>query len=208
MTQKEEETMKRNSKTTYLVEMSLLVAIILIMAFTPIGYIKTFGLEITLIVVPVTVGAIILGPVGGAILGAVFGITSFIQCFGLSAFGAVLLGIDPIATLILCIVPRLLMGWLTGLIYVGLIKHKSMKNFKVIITNLAGPLMNTFFFMSFLVIFFYKTDYIQGMVTSVGAKNVFAFLIAFVGINGLVEAIFCFLVGSAITKALQMALKR
>lgn len=48
--------------TKYLVELALLVAIVLLMAFTPIGYIKTFGLEITLIVVPVAVGAVTLGP--------------------------------------------------------------------------------------------------------------------------------------------------
>ena len=44
---------KNKFSTKYLVEMALLVAIILLMAFTPIGYIKTAGLEITLIVVPV-----------------------------------------------------------------------------------------------------------------------------------------------------------
>ena len=53
---KEEETMNRSSRTVKLVEMALLVAIILILAFTPLGYIKTLGLEITLIVVPVTIG--------------------------------------------------------------------------------------------------------------------------------------------------------
>ena len=85
---KEEETMNRSSRTVKLVEMALLVAIILILAFTPLGYIKTLGLEITLIVVPVTIGAIILGPLGGAVLGAVFGITSFIQCFGMSPWSS------------------------------------------------------------------------------------------------------------------------
>lgn len=54
-----------------------LVAIILIMAFTPLGYIKTVGIEITLIVVPVAVGAVTLGPTAGAILGGVFGFASF-----------------------------------------------------------------------------------------------------------------------------------
>ena len=52
---------KNKFSTKYLVEMALLVAIILLMAFTPIGYIKTAGLEITLIVVPVAVGAVTLG---------------------------------------------------------------------------------------------------------------------------------------------------
>ena len=73
---------KKTFSTKYLVEMALLVAIILLMAFTPIGYIKTAGLEITLIVVPVAVGAVTLGPTAGAILGGVFGITCFIQCLG------------------------------------------------------------------------------------------------------------------------------
>lgn len=61
---KEEETMNRSSRTVKLVEMALLVAIILILAFTPLGYIKTLGLEITLIVVPVTIGAIYFRTIG------------------------------------------------------------------------------------------------------------------------------------------------
>ena len=69
ITRKEEETMtQKKFSTKYLVEMALLVAIILIMAFTPIGYIRTAGLEITLIVVPVAVGAVTLGPAAGTIL--------------------------------------------------------------------------------------------------------------------------------------------
>ena len=183
---KEEETMNRSSRTVKL------------------GYIKTLGLEITLIVVPVTIGAIILGPLGGAVLGAVFGITSFIQCFGMSPFGAVLLGINPFGTFVVCVVSRILMGWLTGLIYKGLSKFPKMKNWKILIANLAGPILNTFFFMSTLVIFFFSSDYIQSLA---GGLNPFRFVIAFVGVNGLVEAAACFVVGSAITKALQVAMK-
>ena len=47
----------------------------------------------------VVIGAIILGPTAGAILGGVFGITSFIQCFGISAFGTLLFGINPVLTI-------------------------------------------------------------------------------------------------------------
>ena len=85
---------KKKFSTKFLVEMALLVAIILIMAFTPLGYIKTAGIEITLIVVPVAVGAVTLGPAAGAILGGVFGLASFLRCFGLNAFGAMLLSIN------------------------------------------------------------------------------------------------------------------
>lgn len=199
--------MRKNGRlnTTYLVEMALLIAIILIMAFTPIGYIKTLGLEITLIVVPVAVGAIVLGPTAGAILGGVFGITSFIQCFGMSAFGSVLLSLNPAATFVVCFVSRLLMGWLTGLIYQGLKRAKALKKASVFITNLCCPLLNTLFFMGTLVLFFFKSDFIQNLA---GGANPFAFVIAFVGINGLIEAIACFVVGSSITKALQHSVNK
>ena len=98
---------KSKFSTKYLVEMALLVAIILLMAFTPIGYIKTAGLEITLIVIPVAVGAVTLGPAAGAILGGVFGITSFIQGFGMSAFGTLLLGVNPVFTFLVCVPTRM-----------------------------------------------------------------------------------------------------
>jgi len=190
--------------TAKLVQIALLVAIILLMAFTPIGYIKTFGLEITLIVVPVTVGAIVLGPVSGAILGGIFGATSFIQCFGISPFGATLLGINPWATFIVCMVPRILMGWVAGMLFAGLRKSNMNKNAAIAITNLVGPLLNTIFFMGALVLFFYNTEYIQGFASMLGTNNVISFVIAFVGINGLVEAAASFIVGTAVSKALDV----
>ena len=193
--------------TKQLVEMALLTAIIILLAFTPIGYIRTLGLEITLIVVPVTVGAVTLGPAAGAVLGLVFGITSFIQCFGMSPFGAALLGIHPLFTCVVCIVPRFLMGWLTGCIYQGLKKAKSLKKAAVVIANLIGPILNTVFFMGTLVLLFYRTEYIQGIAETLGASNALAFVLAFVGLNGVIEALACFIVGSAISRALQAALK-
>ena len=85
-----EATTTTNTKggTKYLVELALMIAIIFVMAFTPLGYLRTPGLSITFLTVPVAVAAMILGPKGGAICGAACGITSLMQCFGTSAFGA------------------------------------------------------------------------------------------------------------------------
>ncbi len=193
---------KSKFSTKYLVELALLTAIILLMAFTPIGYIKTAGLEITLIVVPVAVGAVILGPAGGAILGGVFGITSFIQCFGMSAFGTLLMGINPVFTFIVCVPTRILEGWLTGLIFQGLCKTKLPKGVSVTIANLCCPLLNTTFFMGSLVILFEST-----MREQLGMTKVFPFIAAFVGINGAIEALVCFGLGAAISGALRKALR-
>ena len=81
----------RSTKTIKMAQMAILIAVVLIMAFTPLGYLKTVGLEISLITIPVAIGAMVIGPLAGAVLGAVFGLTSFYQCFGMSQFGAMLL---------------------------------------------------------------------------------------------------------------------
>lgn len=79
--------MNSSQKTGKIVRLGLLVAILIVMEVTNIGYIKTpTGLELTLMQIPVLIGAIIMGPAEGAILGGVFGLTSFFQCFGKSQF--------------------------------------------------------------------------------------------------------------------------
>ena len=194
------------SRTRYLVELALMVTIIFVMAFTPLGYFRTLGLSITFLTVPVAVGAMILGPVGGAICGLAFGITSFMQCFGMGAFGTMSFSINPLGTAFVCIVPRILEGWLTGLIFKAI--RQKMKNGAYLVASLACPFLNTLFFMSALVLIFYHTDYIQGFVTSLGVSNPFTFVLAFVGAQGLIEAVVCFILAGAISRALSAALHR
>lgn len=184
-------------------ELALLVAIILLMAFTPVGYIKTAGFEIALIVVPVAVGAVTLGPAAGALLGGVFGVTSFIQCFGMSALGTVLLGVNPFFTFLVCVPTRILAGWLAGLVYRGLRRTRIHRQITVAIANLSCPLLNTLFFMSALVVLFADT-----MQSQYGMTKVIPFVVAFVGINGIIEAVICFVIGTAISAALKKALRR
>ena len=187
--------------------LAALTAIIILLDFTPIGYLITPGLEITFLSVPVIIGAIILDPKAGAILGAVFGLTSFLQCLGFgfyggSAFGKVLFSINPLYTFIVCMIPRILMGWLVGLIFVGLRKIDRTKFVSFGVASISGALLNTIFFMTALILFFYGTEFVQGFVSDLGAKNVLTFTVLFVGINGLVEAAACFVLGTAISKAL------
>ena len=202
--------MKRtNTRTIRLVQLALFTAVIIIMAFTPLGYIRIgASLSIALIVIPVTVGAINLGPLAGAILGGIFGLTSLAQCFGIDPFGTALFGINPIGTIILCMVPRILMGWLTALIFQAIKKVDKTKHLPHLVGNLAGPVLNTVLFMTTLVIFFYNTDYIQSFVEEFGTNGVIAFVLAFVGINAIVEVIVSLLLGSAITKTLEVVKER
>lgn len=190
---------KATEKTRRLVQLAILIAIMLILAFTPIGYLKVGIIEITFMTIPVVVGAILLGPAAGALLGGVFGITSFIQCFGMSPFGAALLSINPIYTFLVCMVPRVLMGYLAGVIFKALHKKGRTKILSFAVSSLSGAVMNTIFFVTLLMLLFGTSDY---MVQMRGGQNLFVFLAAFVGIQGVVEAIVAFILGTAISKAL------
>ena len=188
-----------NSQVLAMTELAILAAVIVVMAFTPLGYLKTAGLEITFITIPVIVGAIVLGPKAGAFLGGVFGVTSFLQVvFGLSPFGVMLMGISPIRCFMVCVPTRILMGLCTGLVW-NLWKNKSIAAYSV--TSLTGALLNTLFFMSTLIALFWNTDVIQGIADSLGTTGVLAFVVAFVGVNGLVEAICCFALAGTVAKA-------
>lgn len=95
--------MKTKFSTSQLVILGLMTAILLLMAYTPLGYLNIGPLAVTFNVIPVAVAAITLGPAGGAIVGSVFGLTSFLQCIGVggtSAMGAVLFGINPVLAFI------------------------------------------------------------------------------------------------------------
>lgn len=197
--------MKTNGRTLKMVQMAMLIAIILLLAFTPIGYISLpAGLSITLVGVPVIVGAITLGPLGGAILGAVFGATSFARAFGLEPFGSMLLGINPVGVFITTMIPRILMGWLTALIFKGLKKIDKTKIVSYMLTSLAGSLLNTVLFMTSLMIFFYNTAEIQEMARSLNATNVFTLVIAMVGFNAIAEAVVCLIIGAVISKTIDV----
>ena len=197
---------KATEKTRRLTQLALLVAIMLVLAFTPLGYLKLGpALEITFMTIPVAVGAILLGPASGAFLGGVFGLTSFIQCFGMSQFGATLLGIDAVRTFLVCMVSRVLMCWLCGLIFKALHKLDKTRFLSYAAASLSAAVLNTVFFMGLLMLLFGQTDFILNMR---GGMNLIAFLAAFVGIQGVVEAIVAFALGTAISKAVSVVLAR
>lgn len=184
--------------------LSVLGALTAIVSFLPL---KTLGLEITFSMIPVAVGAILYGPSGGAVLGGVFGIVSFLQCLGYSAFGAALLGINPLLTLIVCLPTRILAGFLAGVIYKALQKSVKSDIPALLSASLAAPLLNTLFFMTALVLCFYNTELVQSFVSQLGASNPFTFVVLFVGINGLVEIICGFVVAFPCAKALSKYLR-
>ena len=75
--------MKTGNASRQITLLGLLTAILMVLSMTPLGYLNIGPLAISFNMIPVAIGAIALGPVGGMILGGMFGITSFLQCMGI-----------------------------------------------------------------------------------------------------------------------------
>ena len=203
--------MKNNHKTVYyMVQLALMVAVTLLMAYTPIGYIKTPVLSITLLTVPVAVAAVLLGPIGGVVCGLTFGMTSFVNV--LMGTGSPLLtglfSINPGLTFVVAVVARVLVGLCTGLIFAGLRKGKKTKEPAFYIASFACPLLNTAFFMGFLMLFFYNAPAITSAAEKFGTTNPLMLIIAMVGVQGLIEAVSCGLIASAIGRVVYGVLRK
>lgn len=201
---KEEFNMKTKLGTKQLVLLGLLTAILLVMSYTPLGYLNIGPLAISFNVIPVALAAISLGPVGGAIVGGVFGLTSFLQCIGVggtSAMGVILFDINPVLAFVQRFVPRVLDGLLIGFVFKG-VRKVSNTYISCAVTGFCSAFFNTAFFMSALVLLFGNTEYIQELM---GGKNVIVFICTFVGINAVCEMLASTIISGAIGAALYKA---
>ncbi len=144
----------KNEKTYELVLTALFTAIIVIMAFTPLGYIPLVVINATIIHIPVILGALFLGPKKGAFLGFVFGLTSFINNTFKAAtasafvFSPVLafnvVGVSGIfKSLYICFVPRILVGVVPYFIYVLIRKAagNEQKTGRIVVNAIASVIL-------------------------------------------------------------------
>lgn len=199
----------KNKKLYDLVLLALFIAIELAMYLMGLGLVPIGPLKMSFLPVPVAVGAILMGPWQGAVLGAAFGLCSLWDAIsGSSIMTNAFFAISPVHTVILCVGMRALMGLCVGAIFQLLRKvdHKRIVSYYA--SALAAPLLNTVFFMGYIVLFFYQTDYIQNLVSAKGAANPFMFVILLVGVQGLIEMIVCTITGGSAAKGVAVALRK
>ena len=192
-------TIKKNTLPAYFkpVFCSLLAALIVLLTFfvrIPLG-----PLTITLNCLPVAIGAVLLGPLYGAILGAVFGLSSFIMSFTSGGLTTVLLGINPFLTFLMCFVPRVICGWVPGLLFKVLPKNSEPK-WLVSSAVCCGltTLLNTVGFLGLLWIFFRDVDVLSKQPTG----NLFLFIFALASFNAIIEFAINLVFGTAICRAM------
>lgn len=192
---------KTKWNTKQLVILGLLTALTMIFSFTPIGSIPVGPLVITLNVIPIALAAVAAGPIGGLVIGSVFGLLSFLQCFGIgvpSGMGAILADINPFLAFVQRFVPRALDGFLVGLIFKGVSKLTN-SYVACAVTGFFSAFLNTALFMTALVVLYGNTEYVQGLM---GGKNILVFICTFVGINAVCEMLAATIVTGAVGAAL------
>ena len=200
----------KSEKTLKLCEFALLLAVEIVMSLTPLGFLDLGFLSASLLTIPVAVGAILLGPWASAALGLTFGVISFIKGFSSAAPMTVAMYAASIpSSFIVAVLGRVLMGVCTGLL-VRLAQKLSGKKSIVdnIVGSLAAPLLNTAFFMGLLMLLFYHSTYIQGVIETTGVSNPILLIGVMVGTQALIEAAACGVIGTAVSKAVEAALHR
>lgn len=106
-----------------------------------IGYIRLpWGLAITLLHIPTILGALIAGPIAGASIGLIFGLTSLYQA-SQSAGSFDILFVNPLIS----VLPRILLGVVAGFIFIGLTKAKLPKTLAATLSSVLATLCHTIF---------------------------------------------------------------
>ena len=198
---------QKKGSARYLTQLTLLVAVELVMKITGLSSIPVGPLVMTFTTVPIALGAMLLGPLAGGILGMVFGFTSFYDAVtGKSIMTGIFFQLSPVNPFILCVGTRILVGVLAGLLFQAFRKVDKTNTVCYFLGGLCTPVINTILFMGYIVLMFYGTDYVQERVAVLNVNGPLMFVIASVGIQGLVEAVVGTVVAGGVTKAVAKAL--
>lgn len=184
--------------------LGMFLAIMGVMNFTPLGYITTGLFSITLMTIPVALGSVCTGITGGVILGFAFGLTSFLQAFGIGFMidpsASTLFNTDPLAYTLTCFVPRIIVGFVSALIFRAFEKVGKTNLLSFILSAVSVPILNTLLFMTFYAVL-YKN-------TILGGASVMAVVFSALTINFVIELTITLVAGVVINKTVYHFMKK
>lgn len=208
----------KKTNTLEFTQISILIAIMIVMMLVPfLGYIPVpfTPVKATTMHIPVIIGAILMGPKVGGILGGFFGLTSFIVNSFLNPTAASFL-FSPIHSMgdlrgsfysiIICFVPRILIGVVAGYLFILISKFDKSKVFACIVAALAGSLTNTILVLTGAGVFFgerYATVIIKKPISML-----FDAILGIISFNGVIEAILATFISTLISLPLIIILKK
>jgi uncharacterized membrane protein len=186
-----------------MVELAVLTAIVVILQLTGVAIrIPFLGTPVSLVLIPITLGAMLMGPWAGAFLGFVFGVIVYVTggVMGMNAFTAFLFNDHPVITAGICLVKSTLAGFLAGIVFRAIEKKNSLA--ATVTAAAITPVVNTgVFVLGCLLIL----NTIEGFIASagLGVSGVYFIFIGCAGINFVFE----FLVNMIFATALHRVYK-
>lgn len=183
-----------NQKTKTVVGIGVLTAIVIVLQALAIG-IRFGTFSITLVLIPIVVGASLYGWKAGAWLGLVFGIVV------LFTDASVFLAISVPGTIITCILKGVLAGALSGIVYKIFVKKN--RWLAVIASAIVCPIVNTGVFLLGCSVFFFDTIKLWAQGAGFESAGIYL-IVGFVGVNFLIEMGINILLSSVIVRILNV----
>lgn len=184
---------RRGYSSLGMVQTALFAALIVALSFLPfIGYIPLGFTNATTIHIPVILGSILLGPKRGAVLGGVFGLTSLINntlypkvtSFVFTPFFSGGVAEGGIGSLVICFVPRILVGVVPYYVYKFLSRRDRRRPLAV--AGFAGSLTNTLLVMNLIYLLFGEQ---WAAAQGKASEFLYGVILGVIGVNGVPEAI-------------------
>lgn len=197
----------------YMAQLALMAAVVILLANTPLGMIQLPIIKATTVHIPVILGAILLGPLAGGILGAVFGICSMasntlaptLLSFAFSPFLSTTGLTGALKAVWISVGCRILIGVVSGWVWKLLEKVSVPSVVALPVVGFLGSMVNTVCVMGSIYLLFAQ-QYAEAQ--NVALTAVFGLVMGTVTASGIPEAIAAAVLVTVIGKALLLALRR
>lgn len=185
---------KKKTNVRKLVIVGVLSGVSIMLSLTPLGYIPIGPLNLTIMHIPVIIGAIIEGPLVGMMIGFMFGMMSLVRAFVAPTVISFVL-MNPLIS----VLPRVIMGIATYYVYTIINKMISKEKVSLAITGVVGSLMNTIGVLGSIYLL-----YGQKYVEAIGKTGSAGKIIGMIAVtNGLPEAILAGVIVSSVVVILK-----
>ena len=200
--------------TRWMTSVALMAAIVILLANTPLGMIQLPIIKATTVHIPVIIGAVMLGPLAGAILGGIFGICSMISntmapsllSFAFSPFMSTTGIVGAVKAVWISVGCRVLIGVVSGWLWILLKKIHLNRYAALAVTGFVGSMTNTVTVMGSIFVLL-MNEYASAR-NVVGAKEVFGLIMVTVTSSGIPEAIAAMILVAVIGSALLYAMSK
>ena len=141
----------------------MLIALVVVLQMLG-SFIKIGPLPMSFVLVPIVIGACLLGAKEGAFLGAVFGVITMVMGItGIDAFSFLLWEARPVWFVVLCLLKAIMAGLCSGLVYklFGKLFGEKHVYLRTVFASVTAPIVNTGIFVVGMLLFFFDT--MQGL---------------------------------------------